>query len=202
MYKLERYDQKYYFVSDKEELFNQFDNLIKNFKYRTVLYNLNYYFTVEFKFSSESGNFLIKEEKLDTRDNEGWIIYKRLYVNGLWKIYRNGYAENLDQLIKEYCQSRNIEQKINTSKSKRLNNGSKKENKQIYTYRHIKTNCKKEFEDSFYAKDYNVKIRAKRFHAVKLKHVYLYEDEYHRNNSSSSWKDQSKRKKQYKEPIL
>lgn len=202
MYKLERYDQQYYFVSDKEELFKQFDNLMENVKYRTVLYNLNYYFTVEFKFSSESGNFLIKEEKLDTRHNEGWIIYKRLYVNGLWKIYKNGYAENLDQLIKEYCQSRNIEQKINTSKSKRLNNGSKKENKPTYTYRHIKTNCKKEFEDSFYAKDYNVKIRAKRFHTVKLKHVYLYEDEYYRNNSSKSWKDQSKRKKQYKESIL
>ncbi len=198
MYKLERYNQDYYFLN-KKDLFLQIDNLINKMRYNSVINVIKLYFTEDFKFSSKSGSFLIKDEELDYRDETGWKVYKRLYVNAIWKIYEKGYVIDLDKFIEEYCQSRNVKNEIH--RHHRLNNGSKKENKPRYTYRHIKTNCRKEFEDSFYAIEYNVKVRAKRFHEVKLKHVYLYEDEFYRSHQSKSWKDQSKRKKQYKEPI-
>lgn len=200
MYKLERYNQEYYYFSDKKDLFNQIDNLIKNQKirYRTVLYTLNLYFTEEFKFFSGKGNFLIKEEKLDTRDEAGWIVYKTLYVNALWKIYKNGYVDDLSKLIEEYCQSRNIYEINNKFKYSRLSNGSKKENRKR-NYRSLNINCTKEYKDSFYALEYNVKIRKQRLSEVKSLHVMDY-DAYPRSTKSNCWKDQSKRKKQYKEP--
>ncbi len=74
MYKLERYNQDYYFVN-KKELFLQIDNLMKNkIRYNSVEKVIKLYFTENFEFSSKSGSFLIKEEELDYRDEAGWKV--------------------------------------------------------------------------------------------------------------------------------
>jgi hypothetical protein len=193
-YKIVNYKKEKFYIENKKELFN----LLDSGKY----HRLTDYFTDEdFKFSS-SGNFVIDSEIVSVLDPYSFRVryleetnIKK--VNSLYMIFNEKNVKvNLEELIKEYNQSRKKENYYGTQYY--FNRSTQKyRNRSKSYFKTYKNSFTKEYRDNLYAKEEGIKIRSSREKEIKEKHVFLYEDDLDYRNPKKSWKSYKRNKKQW-----
>lgn len=190
-YKIKQFNGESLFFKNKERLFYFIDK-IKNRK--------KDYFTENFIIGL-NGNFFVSEKTITVenpyteRKND---FSEKKYVNALYIIYDEYKRKvNLTELFYEYDLSRKITKKtfkrkiydLSTSKSRRSNKSK---------FCSINNSYNKEYRDNLTAQEQGIKVRNKRAKKIKIYHVFLYEDELDYRENIKCWKQQSKRKKQWK----
>jgi hypothetical protein len=187
-----------YIYQDKRHLFNDLDNLSYSHG-KICTSRLRSYLSEDF-IIGRNGQFEISSETFEVEvcDGEYRKITEYLRSNALYIIYTEfGEKVNLDHIIQQYIQSRDLKHKARkryfydrSTKKSQLN---RRKSKHLGTAR--TSGLKKEYQNSFYALEYKVKIRQKRFEVARSHHVFYFDNDYCRNKTKA-WK--SHRKNQYR----
>jgi hypothetical protein len=206
-YRIKNYNGDSLTVSSKVELFKIFDQY-NNYKKRCypTISNIKLHFVNNFVLSINEGNFLIKIEEHSFNASlfvKRYDPYQRkTYINGYFILFDSyGNKVDLDIIVDEYNQSRSICEYA--SKPMKCNGYDrstakwrKRSNQRWGDKSPTHNSFGKEYRDSFYAKEYNVKIRQKRFQEIKDFHAFDYDYVEYRH-TEKSWKSK-KQSKQWK----
>ena len=187
-----------YIYDDKRHLFDDLDNLAYRHG-KLCTSKLIGYLTEDF-IIGRSGRFEISRETFQSEvfDGEYREVTEYLRSNALYIIYTEfGKKVNLNDLIEQYVQSRDLWPKARRSyyydRSTKKAQLNRKKSKHLGTAR--MSGLKKEYQNSFYALEYKVNIRQKRFEVARSHHVFYFDADYCRN-ITKNWK--SHRNSQYK----
>ena len=199
-YRIKNVYGEVYQVESKAELFDAFDTIACVRPNLYSLQRLKECVTDNF-IIKRTGRFEVEREHIDvkTSDGEYYQTIKYKMSNGFYIVYTEfGYKVNLEELIEQYSQSRNY--KVYKSNYIQRNYSTKKsqlKSRKRHGEKTIKSaGLKKEYKDSFYAQELNIKVRSKRLDKVREHHVHLYDDYGDYDNYQKSWKKH--RKNQYR----
>lgn len=152
-------------------------------------------FVQSFQKNNERGIYLGKETFYNK--DSGYESYSNVYLNGQFILQDiHGYSVDFTSIEIDYNKSRDI--KKYQYKRYNHNYGTKKYSKprrRASLQKEKSVGFSKEYKESFIAKEFDVKIRVKRYKDVKKKHIFFYDDPWYRK-SSRSWKNK-KIKKQW-----